>query len=352
MAALAEGRNALGRVAAWLGYGLIPALALLLTAFARQQAPAGPLLGTPTPTPTATATHTPTPTTTPTPTLTPTPSPTPTATATSTPSPTLAATSVAEPQPQATPEDHYWLSRPIAPPGNPEASRYYPYGTTAQGQYLLHHGVDLVNEMGTPVLAVADGRVVAAGDDHEVAYGPTTDFYGQVVILELDRRWRGQPIFCLYGHLSEVDVQVGDWVARGDVVAKVGMSGIALGPHLHLEVRVGENSYWATRNPELWLRPFPGMGTIAGRVLDAAGRPVPETLVTLHPAADPDRRLWETWTYPADQVNSDDAWPENFLFADVPEGEYVLKVQVGGQWFFPTVRVEAGRTARVEIRAR
>lgn len=350
MAALAEGRGTANRLSLWLGYGLIPALVLLLTAFGRQQLPSGPLLGTPTPTPTATPTSTPTPTRTATPTLTPTPTATPTATPSPTPTPASGGGAVPSPQPAL--EEHFWLSRPIAPPGNPEASRYYPYGTTAQGQYLLHHGVDLVNEMGTPVLAVADGRVVAAGDDHQVAYGPTTDFYGQVVILELDRRWQGQPIYCLYGHLSEVEVQVGDWVARGDVVGKVGMSGIALGPHLHLEVRVGQNSYWATRNPELWLRPLPGMGTIAGRLVDAEGRLVPETLVTLHPASDPDKRLWETWTYPAGKVNPDDAWPENFLFADVPEGEYVLKAQVGGQWFFPVVRVEAGRTTRVEIRAR
>ncbi|MGQ9457817.1 MAG: peptidoglycan DD-metalloendopeptidase family protein [Anaerolineae bacterium] len=342
-----EGGN---RLSPWLGYGLIPALVLLLAAFSRQQVPPGPLLGTPTPTPSATPTPTPTPTPSPTPTHTPTPTATPTATPT--PTPTPAAGSEASFSPQPTAEEHYWLSRPIAPPGNPEASRYYPYGTTAQGQYLLHHGVDLVNEMGTPVLAVADGRVVAAGDDHQVAYGPTTDFYGQVVILELDRRWQGRPIYCLYGHLSEVEVRVGDWVARGDVVGKVGMSGIALGPHLHLEVRVGENSYGATRNPELWLRPLPGMGTIAGRLVDAAGRMVPETLVTLHPASAPDKRLWETWTYPEGEVNPDDVWPENFLFADVPEGEYVLKTQVGGQWFFPVVRVEAGRTARVEVRAR
>lgn len=342
-----EGGN---RLSPWLGYGLIPALVLLLAAFSRQQAPSGPLLGTPTPTPSATPTPTLTPTPSPTPTHTPTPTATPTATLTPTPTPTAGSEASFSSQP--TEEEHYWLSRPVALPGSPEASRYYPYGTTAQGQYLLHHGVDLVNEMGTPVLAVADGRVVAAGDDHQVAYGPTTDFYGQVVILELDRRWQGRPIYCLYGHLSEAEVRVGDWVARGDVVGKVGMSGIALGPHLHLEVRVGENSYGATRNPELWLRPLPGMGTIAGRLVDAAGRTVPETLVTLHPASDPDRRLWETWTYPESEVNPDDAWPENFLFADVPEGEYVLKTQVGGQWFFPVVRVEAGRTTRVEIRAR
>ncbi|MGQ9584449.1 MAG: M23 family metallopeptidase [Anaerolineae bacterium] len=354
MAALTGEPGVGRRPSTWVAYGLLPALVLLVVALGRQQTPSGSLLGTPTPTPSATPTQTPT--STPSPTATFTPVPTPTPTFTPTPSPTATATPPPTPAPETTSartevasEEHYWLSRPIAPPGNPEASRYYPYGTTAQGNYLLHHGVDLVNEMGTPVLAVADGRVLVAGDDGERAYGPTTDFYGLLVILELDRRWGEKPIYCLYGHLSEVEVAPGDWVSRGDVVGKVGMSGIALGPHLHFEVRLGENSYWATRNPELWLQPFEGKGTVAGRLDDSAGRMIPETLITLHPASAPDRRWMETWTYPNGKVNPDDAWPENFLFADVPEGEYVLKVQVKGQWFFPTLSVRAGRTTRVEI---
>ncbi|NLE75740.1 MAG: peptidoglycan DD-metalloendopeptidase family protein [Chloroflexi bacterium] len=341
----------------WIGYGLLPALAFLAVAFGRQAAPAGPLLVTPSPTATITATSTTT--WTPTPTSTTTPTPTPTATATPAPnptptlSPTVATVAVeAVAAPVALPEqaEHFWLSRPIAAPGDGVASHYYPYGTTAQGQYLLHHGVDMVNPMGTPLLAVADGRVVAVGSDGEAAYGPVRDFYGQVVILELDRPWEGRPIYCLYGHLSETRVALGQWVSRGDLVGLVGMSGIALGPHLHLEVRVGENSYWATRNPELWLQPFAGQGALAGRVVDAAGQPIPETLVTVHPASDPDKRWRETWTYPMDKVNGDDAWPENFVFGDVPAGDYVVKVRVQGEWFFPQVQVEAGKTTRLEIK--
>jgi hypothetical protein len=262
--------------------------------------------------------------------------------------PTTAPT--AEPVPAPFPE-HYWLSRPIALPGDQEASRYYPYGTTARGTYLLHHGVDLVNQMGTPVLAVADGQVVYAGDDHSTAFGLTRDFYGLLVIVQLDRELDGQPIYTLFGHLSEIAVEPGEWVARGDRVGAVGMSGIAMGPHLHFEVRLGENDYGATRNPELWLRPFEGLGTIAGRALAADGAPIPELLITIHAAEDRDQRLGETFTYPNKAVNSDDGWAENFLFADLPAGEYVLTAQIDGRYYFPTVKVEAGKTTTVEIRA-
>ena len=63
------------------------------------------------------------------------------------------------------PQDHYRLERPIGPEGQAQASRFYPYGTTATGLYLLHHGVDMENPIGTPVLAVASWTIIVAGSD-------------------------------------------------------------------------------------------------------------------------------------------------------------------------------------------
>jgi hypothetical protein len=78
----------------------------------------------------------------------------------------------------------------------------------------------------------------------------------------------GVPLYTLYGHLSAVTVSVGQRVARGDQIGDVGATGIALGPHLHFEVRVGDPyNFNATRNPELWLHPYPDYGTLVGRVM-------------------------------------------------------------------------------------
>ena len=140
------------------------------------------------------------------------------------------------------------------------------------------------------MLAVASGTVIVAGDDQVEVYGLKPNFYGQLVIVQLDREFHEQPVFVLYGHLSLVMAHVGQRVDKGEVLGEVGMTGVAIGPHLHFEVRVGANTYADTRNPELWLKPLPGHGTIAGRLLDAEGNPIPEVLINFHQAEQADRR--------------------------------------------------------------
>jgi len=205
------------------------------------------------------------------------------------------------------------------------------------------------NPMGTPVLAVAPGTVIVAGTDETQVYGPQPNFYGQLVVVQLDREFHGQPVFVLYGHLSRVVAQVGQRVDAGDVLGEVGMTGVAIGPHLHFEVRVGANTYAHTRNPELWLKPLPGHGTIAGVLLDAQGNPIPEAVINFHRAEAPDRRWREVWTYASNEVNPDDEWGENFVMGDVPAGDYVLKVSVGGRLYTQEVNVRAGATSFVTI---
>jgi murein DD-endopeptidase MepM/ murein hydrolase activator NlpD len=340
----------------FMGLALLPAIIVALIIFGHQPIYQPELLGTSTPTPTLT----PTPTWTPTPTFTPTP------TSTATPPPTATPTGVpVTPTVEPTPTiptcdaplkaglgggDHYWLERPLGPEDNQQLSRFYPYASTGEGQYLLHHGVDIQNETGTPVLAVAEGQVVVAGDDRTEAYGQTTNFYGQLVIIELNQPYLEQPVFCIYGHLSEVSVAVGQEVKVGDVLGRVGMTGIALGPHLHFEMRVGSNSYSQTRNPELWLKPFPDQGTIAGRLLYPNGCPIQDRIITIHRAEAPDERWGSLRTYIfGEGINPDDDWGENFALGDVPAGAYILKTVVNRKLYTYPVEVVAGQTAFVEI---
>ncbi|MBI1877850.1 MAG: M23 family metallopeptidase, partial [Chloroflexi bacterium] len=351
------------------------------------------------PTPTLTPTHTPTPTNTPTETSTPTftpelPTPTNTPTATALPpitdtaavliSPEVALTSTLEltetagltntgvitpigtatPMPTAVPRtvaiptdlpnyleatDHFWFTRPFTEAYPSWGSFIYPYGTNGGGQFFWHFGIDVQSYAGQPIVAVGDGRVVHAGPDTtpQTQLGPWPNFYGQAVVIEHTQRWENKPVYTLFGHVSRVLVQVGQPVKAGQPIALVGGLGVATGPHLHLEVRLGGNTYDDTRNPDLWVRPDPGYGVIAGRVVDYQAYFVPQQLVTLHRENEP-RRFWrQTFTYPDNQVNSDDKYVETFTFSDVPVGKYLLKTTFDGYQLSVPVTVKNGATSFV-----
>lgn len=349
-----------GPAATVVALALIIGVSVLLALGASPIAAQPEVLGTPTFTPTPTPTFTPTPT--PTPTNTPTATPTPTNTATATPTPTHTPTPTITPTPTtAPPSAHLWLAPPIPPGG--EGDRYpgtwFPYGATGGGRYHLHHGVDYMNPAGTPVLAAAPGTVIVAGNDLDIVYGKKLNFYGNLVIQFLDQRFQGRPIYALYGHLSQVLVEKGQHVETGDEVGLVGMTGVAIGSHLHLEVRLDTNEYKSSRNPVLWLQPEPGQGHIAGLVLDAKGQPLPEVPVTLFRAAEPSKWWRQIQTYgntdkeidPPILVNSDDVLGENFALGYVPAGDYLVKVKIGERSYVEAVTVEPGDVAFVVIAA-
>jgi murein DD-endopeptidase MepM/ murein hydrolase activator NlpD len=208
-----------------------------------------------------------------------------------------------------------------------------------------------MNSAGTPVVAAAAGTVIVAGDDLETVYGLEPEFYGNLVVQELDLSFQGRAVYVLYGHLSQVAAEVGQHLEPGDVLGLVGMTGVAIGPHLHLEVRLGANDYESTRNPVLWLKPEPGQGVIAGLVLDANGKPVPELPVTFFRAAEPNKWWRQIQTYADREVNADDALGENFALGYVPAGEYLVKAKVGEKSYIQHVTVAPGDVAFVVLAA-
>lgn len=251
--------------------------------------------------------------------------------------------------------DHYWLARPFPrdPTNNVSdyASRNYPYGSTSYGQFRVHTGVDMSNPLGTFILAVADGWVVYAGSDAETLVGPKNDFYGNVVVLEHDITMPdGRKVYTVYGHMSRVSVEEGQRVAQGEAIGQVGATGIALGSHLHLEVRLGDPyDYGSTYNPDLWLRPWPRFGTLAGRIVDRDGRRVYDAEITIQ-SADGSGPPRNTFSYADDTVNPDPYYGEHYTRGDLPAGEYTVFVRIQGvKRFEARVTVEAGQTTWLDI---
>jgi murein DD-endopeptidase MepM/ murein hydrolase activator NlpD len=246
------------------------------------------------------------------------------------------------------PDEHYWLRRPVAEGGVVWTNKHYPYGSTRGGELRPHHGVEFDVPHNTEILAAASGTIVTAGNDATIAYGPETNFYGNLVIIQHDTLYKNQPVFTLYGHLRQPLVTVGQHVEAEEVIALSGATGVADGPHMHFEVRVGQNSYESTHNPLLWLWPFPDRGTVVGRIIRANGSLVNEAPVRLE-RIDAPSRYATTTTYAQETLNADDVWNENFAFDDVEAGYYAVTVTVGDEKYSQEVWVYPRRTSFIEI---
>ena len=225
---------------------------------------------------------------------------------------------------------HFWLERPISSENVDSVDPTYRYGSTQEGARPVHHGVEFVNQEGTPVLAAADGLVIVAGTDFEEAYADFPFYYGNLVIIQHDFPEYDQQVFTLYGHLSVVEAEAGKTVKAGEPIGAVGYTGVAEWSHLHFEVRVGQNRYRDTRNPELWLRPHEenqGLrnGAIAGRIVDEYGSPIYIPNVVIERLDQDREEIIETIyveTYADFSVNGDDEWGENFAIGDLAPGKY------------------------------
>ncbi|UYZ85453.1 peptidoglycan DD-metalloendopeptidase family protein [Entomomonas sp. E2T0] len=89
-----------------------------------------------------------------------------------------------------------------------------------------HSGLDLAVPQGTPIKAPADGEIILMGDYF---------FNGKTLFID-----HGQGLISMFCHLSAIDVKLGQQVKRGEVVAKVGATGRATGPHLHWNVSLND----------------------------------------------------------------------------------------------------------------
>jgi len=92
----------------------------------------------------------------------------------------------------------------------------------------IHEGIDLTASRGTNIYATADGTILQAGY--------RAGGFGKKVLIDHGYGYR-----TLYGHCNEVLVKPGQQVQRGEVIARVGSTGLSKSPHLHYEVHVNGN---------------------------------------------------------------------------------------------------------------
>ncbi|MBE2183420.1 MAG: peptidoglycan DD-metalloendopeptidase family protein [Anaerolineae bacterium] len=248
--------------------------------------------------------------------------------------------------------DHYYMSRPIGSSDVNYVAWTYPYGGTAGGRLQVHHGVDLVNNTGTPVLAAADGVVIYAGDDLSTLFGPYNNYYGNMIVIQhsfMDAS--GSAVFTLYGHLNQIEIATGEGVTAGQRIATVGGTGIAQGPHLHFEVRVGNPyDFGATRNPALWIYPYNTFGTLAGTVTDASGALLYDVSIIVAPSGGSTGVTRYAFSYKDNTVNGDSVFGENWVLGDIPAGYYTVTVSNNGVVLFrDTVYVQPNRSTWVDI---
>ena len=169
--------------------------------------------------------------------------------------------------------------RPAAIPGNGNRQLLFPILGSAittsgfgwrmhpiVGQWLMHAGKDFAAPEGTPVVAALSGTVLSSG----LAGG-----YG--IAVELDHG--DPPRRTLYGHLSEIYVKAGQTVRQGEVIGRVGSTGLSTGPHLHFELRRPDGDGWVATDPgDLDLNPLTASGAdavslLVGQLMNSLERP-------------------------------------------------------------------------------
>ena len=115
------------------------------------------------------------------------------------------------------------LTKPVeAPLTSPFGLRTNP----GNGEEAFHYGVDLGAAMGEKIKCAAQGEAVEVGKNDE---------YGNYIVVR-----HSETIYTLYAHCKELLPKVGDTINAGQVIATVGDTGNATGPHLHFEIRDGE----------------------------------------------------------------------------------------------------------------
>jgi len=218
---------------------------------------------------------------------------------------------------------HQWMLRPVRPDDQNLKDQTYLYGSTMGGNFRQHQGNEYNAPEGTPLLAVDDGIIVYI--DREIGHS----------VLKCNRREGDFFVYAHYHHQHDIFKKVGDVVKRGEVIGSIGKKGNVTNEHLHFEVSLSKlddsNRESHTRNSELWIEPLPGTGTIVGKVVDEDGENIPGVRVYGVTKPIPTESPFSFAETYQDKVHPDEAYNENFVIGDVPEGSYFLSADSEGK---------------------
>jgi len=238
------------------------------------------------------------------------------------------------------PFDHFFFKRPIAANEVNWPLADYRYGGILPGSTSIHTGVDIDAPLHTPILAAGAGTVLSAGYGLYGGANDPKDPYGLAVTIRHDFGYQGRLLYTIYAHMDRVDARVGQHVEAGDQLGIVGLTGNTSGPHVHFEVRIESNSFFSTRNPELWLAPPQGWGVLIGRMYNTnrsllTGQ---EVLIT----SKADGHKWTALSYENATINSDDYYQENLVLSDLPAGTYEISIDYLDHKYLANVTIHPG----------
>ena len=109
-----------------------------------------------------------------------------------------------------------------------------------------HNGVDYAGALGTPVRAIADGKVIFAGAS--TLKFPNGEPAGGGYLVKIRHKVNGKWITSAYMHMvkGSIAVKKGQDVIEGQVIGKLGNTGESTGPHLHFEIQEGKEYIWTS----------------------------------------------------------------------------------------------------------
>ena len=255
------------------------------------------------------------------------------------------------------PQDHFYFTNPIAAFEIDSAFSTYAYGDVFF-EDVVHTGIDIPGEIGTPILAAGDGKVIYAGQGvYRGGQDVFDDPYGKAIVIEHSFKYNGEALYTLYAHLDELLVEKGETVQSGQRIGSMGNTGKTTGPHLHFEVRVGKNEYFSTRNPDLWMSPPIGWGILVGQILTFEGRLHERQIIYLYRSEDDlrgdeiDDLLWIGKSYQNEAINSDPYYLENVTISNIPAGKYIVSVPVTeiGFAYQKEIEIKPGRVTFVKF---
>ena len=245
-----------------------------------------------------------------------------------------------EPPWSLSPHDHFYFSRPIAADEINWPLANYRYGGIFFSTDIVHTGIDIPAPRGTAVIAAADGEVIWTG--YGLYYGTydPDDPYGLAINIKHDFGYDDRRLYSVYAHLDRIDVNTGDFITAGTQIGIVGNTGKTTGPHLHFEIRIQENNFYASRNPELWLTPPQGWGVLVGQLRNTNGSFLTEQLVRVTSLET--NYTWEVISYGHHTVNRDEYYQENLALSDLPAGRYKLTIDYLDEIYTHFIQINPG----------